>query len=266
MTEFPLIGISTYREQASWGVWDVDAAVLPYNYVDCVAAAGGVPLLLPPIENNRSIGEVGGGLGTVPGTRRPAARLVSSLDALVISGGPDANPALYGELPHAETGLPRDLRDEWELALLAAALDREIPVLAICRGAQLLNIFFGGSLHQHLPEVSGAVDHRAGTAVFTSTRVTLVPESLPGSVLGPTVDVSCYHHQAIAKLGAGLAVTGRAPDGAIEAVTVDGRAFAVGVQWHPEVDRELRLFTALAEAAVQFRSRTRRCKEELSQP
>ena len=258
MTELPLIGISTYRERASWGVWDVDAAVLPYNYVDCVAVAGGVPLLLPPIQNNRP--------AEVAGTRRPAARLVGNLDALIISGGPDANPALYGELPHAETGPPRDQRDEWELALLAAALDRDIPVLAICRGAQLLNIAFGGSLHQHLPEVSGVVDHRAGPAVFTGTRVTLDPESLPGSVLGPSVDVSCYHHQAIAKLGAGLAVTGRAPDGTIEAVTVDGRAFAAGVQWHPEVDRELRLFTALVEAAVQFKSRSRRCKEELSQP
>jgi len=260
MTELPLIGISTYREQASWGVWDVDAAVLPYNYVDCVAAAGGVPLLLPPIQNNRAADV------SAAGTRRPVAQLVSNLDALVISGGPDANPALYGELPHAETGPARDQRDEWELALLAAALDRDMPVLAICRGAQLLNITFGGSLHQHLPEVSGVVDHRAGTAVFTSTRVSLVPESLPGSVLGLSVDVSCYHHQAIAKLGAGLSVTGRAPDGTIEAVTVDGRAFAVGVQWHPEVDRELRLFAALVEAAAQFKSRSRRCKEELSQP
>ena len=259
MTELPLIGISTYREQASWGVWDVDAAVLPYNYVDCVAAAGGVPLLLPPIQNNRP------GMVATAGTRRPAAQLVGNLDALVLSGGPDANPALYGELPHAETGPPRDQRDEWELALLAAALDRDIPVLAICRGAQLLNIAFGGSLHQHLPEVSGVVDHRAGAAVFAGTRVALVPESLPGSVLGPSVDVSCYHHQAVAKLGAGLAVTGRAPDGTIEAVSVDGRAFAVGVQWHPEVDREPRLFAALVDAAVQFKSRSRRCKEELSQ-
>jgi len=266
MTECPLIGISTYREQASWGVWDVDAAVLPYNYVDCVAAAGGVPLLLPPIENNRPADGAGAGVETTARTRRPAAQLVGNLDALVISGGPDANPALYGALPHVETGPPRDQRDEWELALLAAALDRDIPVLAICRGAQLLNIAFGGSLHQHLPEVSGVVDHRAGTAVYADTRVTLAPESLPGSVLGPTVHVSCYHHQAIAKLGAGLAVTGRAPDGTIEAVTVDGRAFAVGVQWHPEADRELRLFAALVEAAVQSRSRSRRRKEELSQP
>ena len=259
MTELPLIGISTYREQASWGVWDVDAAVLPYNYVDCVAEAGGVPLLLPPIRNNRPEQVVAAGM------RRPAAQLVGNLDALIVSGGPDANPALYGELPHTEAGLPRDQRDEWELALLAAALDRDIPVLAICRGAQLLNIAIGGSLHQHLPKVSGAVDHRAGTAVYASTRVTLAPESLPGSVLGPSINVSCYHHQAIAKLGAGLAVTGRAPDGTVEAVSVDGRAFAVGVQWHPEVDRELRLFAALVEAAVEFKSRSRRRKEEPSQ-
>ena len=226
----PRIGISTYREHASWGVWNQDAVVLPSTYADCVAEAGGIPLLLPPTSDVSA---------------ELAAATVAALDGLVISGGPDVDPARYDQPPHVETGAPRAERDAWELALLAAALDRDIPVLGICRGAQLFNVHFGGTLIQHLPEEPGAVDHRGGTAVFGTTRVELDPATLPGSVLGADIDVSCYHHQAIAKLGAGLTVTGRAPDGTIEAVAADGRAFAVGVQWHPEQDRELRLFSAL---------------------
>jgi putative glutamine amidotransferase len=229
----PRIGVSTYREQAAWGVWNQDAVALPAAYADCVAAAGGIPLLLPPTSST---------------ARDLAAGTVAGLDGLVISGGPDVDPARYDEPPHAETGAPRVQRDAWELALLAAALDQDIPVLGICRGAQLFNVAFGGTLIQHLPEEPCATDHRAGVAVFRSTRLELDPAALPGSVLGASIDVSCYHHQAIAKLGEGLSVTGRAADGTIEAVVADGRAFAVGVQWHPEQDRELRLFTALVES------------------
>lgn len=229
----PRIGVSMYREQASWGVWNQDAVVLPATYVDCVAASGGIPLLLPPSS------DVSADL---------AADTVAGLDGLVLTGGPDMDPARYDEPPHAETGPPRVQRDTWELALLAAALDLDIPVLGICRGAQLFNVAFGGTLIQHLPEEPGATDHRGGVAVFRSTRVDLDSAALPGSVLGASTDVSCYHHQAIARLGKGLSVTGRAPDGTIEAVVVDGPAFAVGVQWHPEQDRELRLFTALIES------------------
>jgi gamma-glutamyl-gamma-aminobutyrate hydrolase PuuD len=236
----PLIGISTYRERAAWGVWDYDAAVLPYPYVDCVAAAGGNPLLLAPIDVEDLAGAAAGAL--------------SALHGLVLTGGPDLDPAGYGERPHPETGPPRGRRDAWELALLAAALDLELPVLGICRGAQLMNVAYGGTLIQHLPEAPGATDHRAGVARFGTTRVTLDPGALPGSVLGPGVEVSCYHHQAIATLGKGLNITGRAPDGTVEAVVAEGREFAVGVQWHPETDRELRLFAAHVEAAGRFRA------------
>ena len=231
----PRIGISTYREQAAWGVWDVDAAVLPYSYVDCVAAAGGTPLLLAPID--------------AADLDRVAAETVAVLDGLVLTGGPDIDPAAYGEPPHPETGRPRTQRDAWELALLAAALRRDIPVLGVCRGAQLFNVAHGGTLIQHLPETPGGTDHRAGAARYRTMRLALLDDALPGSVLGASIDVSCYHHQAIAVLGDGLSVTGHAPDGTVEAVAVDGRAFAVGVQWHPETDRELRLFAALVAAA-----------------
>lgn len=226
MSNKPIIGISTYRERASWGIWKQDAAVLPATYVDCVAAAGGLPLLLPPIDDASY-----------------AADVVARLDGLLISGGPDVDPARYDEAPHENTDEPRVQRDAWELALLAAALDGDIPVLGICRGAQLLNVLYGGSLIQHIE------DHKAGIAVFGSTQVTLDPTELPGSVLGAGANVSCYHHQAIDRLGDGLIVTGRAPDGRIEAVVAPEQAFAVGVQWHPEQDRELRLFAAFVEAS-----------------
>ncbi|HET9168177.1 MAG TPA: gamma-glutamyl-gamma-aminobutyrate hydrolase family protein [Actinospica sp.] len=224
MSGKPRIGISAYRETAAWGVWKQDAATLPATYVDCVAAAGGIPLLLPPIDDTSL-----------------AAEAVETLDGLVISGGPDVDPARYDEPPHEKTDQPRVQRDAWELALLAAALERDLPVLGICRGAQLFNVHFGGSLNQHIE------GHKAGPAVFERTPVSLDVEELPGSILGDAVTVSCYHHQALGRLGDGLTVTGRAPDGTIEAVAVNGRAFAVGVQWHPEHDRELRLFAALIE-------------------
>lgn len=245
----PRIGISTYREQAAWGVWNQDAVVLPSTYADCVAASGGMPLLLPPTGSAAASHADLADAADLTDLTDLAMATIAALDGLVISGGPDVDPVRYNESPHAETGAPRTQRDAWELALLAAALDRDIPVLGICRGAQVLNVLRGGTLIQHLPEQSGAEDHRGGVAVYGTTRVALDPAALPGAVLGASIDVSCYHHQAIAKLGDGLTVTGRAPDGTIEALAVDGRAFAVAVQWHPEQDRELRLFTALVEAA-----------------
>lgn len=244
----PRIGVSTYREQAAWGVWDFDAAVLPYTYVECVAVAGAIPLLLAPIDAD-DVDEV-------------AAETVAALDGIVITGGPDIDPAAYGQAPHPETGVPRTQRDAWELALLEAALERDVPVLGICRGAQLMNVAHGGTLIQHLPEAAGATDHRDGVARFGSTRVSLRTDALPGSILGAQLDVSCYHHQAIAALGSGLSVTGRAPDGTVEAISVDGADFAVGVQWHPETDRELRLFAALAAAAARRGNAARTEKED----
>ena len=240
----PRIGLSTYRDHVSWGPWAHEAAALPTTYVDCVAASGGLPLLLPPS------GDAVLGHQSYAGQEASlAAEAIAILDGLVITGGADVDPALYDEPVHAETGEPQLLRDKWELALLAAALDRDIPVLAICRGAQLMNVAYGGSLIQHLPAREGAEDHRGGSGVYRKMPITLDPAALPGTVLGPSSTVSCYHHQAIARLGKGLTVTGRAQDGTIEAVVDEDRAFAVGVQWHPERDRELRLFTAFVEAA-----------------
>ena len=226
MSNKPKIGISTYREMTTLGIWHEESASLPATYVDCVAEAGGIPLLLSPIDDTSV-----------------AVEVVEALDGLVISGGPDVDPARYDEPAHEKTDKPRVQRDAWELALLTAALERDIPVLGICRGVQLFNVHFGGSLIQHIE------DHKVGNAVYKRTRVSLDSGSLPGSILGPEITVSCYHHQALGRIGDGLTVTGRAPDGTVEAVVASGRAFAVGVQWHPEEDRELRLFAALVESA-----------------
>lgn len=232
MSSKPLVGISSYREQASWGVWSMDAAMLPYAYVDQIAKAGGVPLLLPPVSD-----------------RQAAETAIAALDALVLAGGPDIEPARYAAEPHAETADVRPQRDAWELNLLAAALDRDLPVLAICRGAQILNVACGGTLRQHLPEAVGHDEHRPARAVFGTTKATLDTDALPGLVLGASVSVPCYHHQAVDELGSGLVVTGEAPDGTVEALRLSGRAFVVGVQWHPEMGDDPRLFSALIEAA-----------------
>ena len=231
----PLIGISAYREVAAWGVWRQDAAVLPYAYVDQVAYAGAVPVLLPSLGGPRSA--------------RVARATVAPLDALVLAGGPDIDPPRYGARPQPTTTEVRPERDAWELALLDAALERDIPVLGICRGAQLLNVARGGTLHQHLPEQIGHAGHRPAPAQYGPIEIALEPDALPGSLLGGRICVPCYHHQAIDRLGHGLAVTARALDGTVEAVQLTDREFVVGVQWHPEQDNDRRLFYALIAAA-----------------
>ncbi|HEU5428903.1 MAG TPA: gamma-glutamyl-gamma-aminobutyrate hydrolase family protein [Actinocrinis sp.] len=231
----PLIGISAYREVAAWGVWRQDAAALPYAYVEQVAQAGGVPMLLPPL----------GG----PQAAQAAAASIAPLHALVLAGGPDIDPPRYGTRPRQVTTEVRPERDAWESALLDAALERDIPVLGICRGAQLMNVACGGTLHQHLPDRIGHENHRPAPARYGPIEIALETDALPGSLLGSRICVPCYHHQAIDRLGHGLAVTARALDGTIEAVQLTGHAFVVGVQWHPEQDTDRRLFDALIAAA-----------------
>jgi len=229
----PLIGLSTYREQASWGVWSGLAATLvPQPYLDGIVAGGGIPVLLPP---------AGGAV--------EAASAVARVDGLLLIGGPDIDPGRYGETPHGSTVDTRPERDAWELALLAAALDRDLPVLGVCRGAQLLNVALGGTLHQHLPEQLGHDAHRPEAAVFGTSQVMLDPGEEPGLSLGPATPVACYHHQAMGALGRDVLATGWSEDGLVEAIRVAGRAFVVGVQWHPEMDPDVRLWKAFVTAA-----------------
>jgi putative glutamine amidotransferase len=236
----PLIGIASYGEEASWGPWTAPAAVLHASYPEQILAAGGLPVLLPPL----------------PGVARAAARL----DAVVLTGGGDLDPAGYAADPHPRTTRVQPGRDQAERALLGAALVAGLPVLAICRGLQVLNVQFGGTLHQHLPDRVGHAGHGAPPGRFGQHEVSVAPESRLGAILGPPGDarelrlaVPTQHHQAIDRLGAGLVASAWADDGTIEAAEGDvaaGRGpFLIGVQWHPEAGRDPRLFQALIAAA-----------------
>lgn len=226
----PLIGITAYGERATYGVWQHDAVLLPRTYPDAVIAAGGLPVLLPP--------------------RVEAAAAVERLDAVVLSGGPDVDPARYAAVPGPHTQAPRVERDTAELAVLHRALELGLPVLAVCRGLQVLNVGLGGTLVQHVPDVVGHTGHNPRPGVFGHTEIALADGSRIGAALGPGITGQCHHHQAIDGLAEGLEVTGRARDGTIEAVELEGSRFVVGVQWHPE-QNDPRIFFALVAAAVR---------------
>ena len=225
----PIVGITTYGERAAYGVWDHDAVLLPRTYPDAVVAAGGVPVLLPP--------------------RVEVASAVDRLDAVVLAGGPDLDPVCYGATPDPRTGTPRPERDSAEFAVLGRALALDRPVLAVCRGMQVLNVALGGTLVQHLPDAVGHAEHNPRPGVFGRTAVTLDPGSRAAAALGGTVTGQCHHHQAIDQLADRLVITGRAGDGTIEAVERPGLPWVLGVQWHPEQD-DPRLFVALIAAAL----------------
>jgi putative glutamine amidotransferase len=227
----PVIGLTSYEEQARWGVWDVPSVLLPSVYVQAVVAAGGVPLLLPPLP------EI-------------IEAVLPRLDGLILAGGPDIEPSRYGADALESTGPPRVERDGAELGLAGTALAAGLPVLGICRGLQLLNVARGGTLHQHLPDLLDSSEHAPAPAVYGHHPVKVTPGSLLAESLGRTeAEVPSYHHQGIDKLGAGLTVSAVAPDGTIEAIEDQSMTFCLAVQWHPEVGDDGSLFTALVTAA-----------------
>jgi gamma-glutamyl-gamma-aminobutyrate hydrolase PuuD len=177
-----------------------------------------------------------------------ASSVVGRLDALVLVGGGDIDPARYGQRPHAATSGVDPARDGSELALLRAALEVDLPVLAVCRGMQLLNVDLGGTLFQHVPDVVGSDAHQPARGCFADVEVTTDAGSAVAKILGERTTVRCSHHQAIDRLGDGLVVTARAADGLIEAVELPGARFVVGVQWHPEEEGDTRPFRALLDA------------------
>ena len=230
----PLIGITTYLESdVRWGVWNQAAALLPAGYHRLVQRAGGHAVLLPPDAPSR------------------APAVAARLDGLVTSGGPDVEPARYGARPGPLTGPPDPERDGWEFALTEVALERELPLLGICRGLQVLNAVLGGTLNQHL---DGHRGERLG--VFGDHPVRPVQGTLLAEVLPEPVTVPTYHHQSVDRLGEGLLPGAHAADGTVEAVELPGgrERFALAVQWHPEEGDDVRLMRAFAERAAGVRA------------
>ncbi|MEV5007033.1 gamma-glutamyl-gamma-aminobutyrate hydrolase family protein [Streptomyces sp. NPDC055692] len=222
----PLIGVSTYLEsRASWGVWELPAALLPAVYPRLVQAVGGLAAMLPPDDPSH------------------AASVVARLDGLVVAGGPDVEPERYGAEREPRTGPPSRERDTWELALIRAALDSSTPLLGICRGMQLLNVALGGTLVQHID------GHTEDVGVFGSHPVTPVAGTRYAAVVPEETYVPTYHHQAVARLGEGLRTSAHATDGTVEAVELPGDRFVLGVQWHPEMGEDVRVMAALVRAA-----------------
>ncbi|MGA9716498.1 MAG: gamma-glutamyl-gamma-aminobutyrate hydrolase family protein [Aeromicrobium sp.] len=226
----PLIGVSTYREQARWGVWDEPADVLHAAYARSIEAAGGVAVLLPP-----------GGPDTAPS-------VVARLDALVIAGGADVDPGRYAAAPHDRTSGWREDRDGWELALLDAAWDRGLPALGICRGMQVMAVHAGGTLEQHVPDIVGHEQHSPGGPQFGEVEVDVTPGSRLSAAIGDRGEVACHHHQSVRE-HPGFVATAHAADGMLEAMERPDLPFWLAVQWHPETRADAGLFRALVEAA-----------------
>ena len=228
-----MIGITTYLTLARFGVWEDDAALIPAAYVRAVEAAGGRALLVPP--SMEGIDET-----------------LDALDGLLFSGGSDLDPEIYGQEAHAETDGVVPERDRGEIALLQAALERDMPVLAVCRGSQVLNVARGGDLVQHLPEVVGDEKHKHTPGVFADHDVDLVSGTRVQQILGDHAPVKSHHHQGYGQLGEGLREAARADDGTIEALEDPSLRFALGVLWHPEAGEDFALFEALVEEARAY--------------
>ncbi|GAA4155661.1 gamma-glutamyl-gamma-aminobutyrate hydrolase family protein [Actinomadura keratinilytica] len=228
----PLIGVTTCLEPARWSEWVREAALLPVTYLRSVERAGGVPVMLPPTAGLRGLDA-----------------LVEGLGGVVFAGGADLDPQLYGMLRHHETGPPQPQRDRFELALLRAVIDADLPFLAVGRGMQALNVARGGALVQHLPDAVGHTGHSPPGGMYGGHTVQISPSSRIGKILGETAQVVTGHHQAIARLGKGLAAVAWAEDQVVEAVELQGHRFGVGVQWHPEEGEDRRLFDALVAEA-----------------
>ena len=216
------------------------ANVSPRSYALAVQAAGGMALLLPPDD----------GAAEQPG------EMIDLLDGLMLAGGSDIDPASYGAEPHPKTKGSRPERDRFELALGYAALEREMPVLGICRGMQLLNVACGGTLDQHLPDVIATERHRHTPGSFADHGVRIAEDTLAARAVGATAGaVKSHHHQGVRELGEDVTITGWAvEDDVIEAIELPGKAYALGVLWHPEEDQRSRVIASLVQAARDYRS------------
>lgn len=232
MTRRPTVGITAAVEEVSYGPWkDVSAALAPMSYARSVLRAGGRPVLLVPN----------------PEDAEDPSGVLDFLDALIISGGAgDLDPTLYARKRHPETGTVNPERDAYELALVNGAAEKSLPTLGICRGMEVINVAYGGSLEQHLPDAVGHEEHRErGTFVDHDVRIS--EGSLAARATGSDLEaVKSCHHQGVREVGKGLHATGWATlDETVEAVEDPGLKFMLGVLWHPEEDEKSRLIQAL---------------------
>ena len=229
----PNIGVTAASERVSYGVWEeIPAVISPARYIEAVQRAGGRTVLLPPDQEDAE----------------DPAGVLGLLDALVVTGGAgDLDPTLYGDEWHPETGPVQQERDAYELALVRGALERGMPILGICRGMQILNVAYGGTIEQHLPDVLGHEEHRHTPGTFADHEVRLAPDSLAARAAGmDRTPVKSHHHQGIKTVGDGLAITGRdAEDDSVEAIEDPSCSFVLGVLWHPEEDENSHLIKAL---------------------
>jgi putative glutamine amidotransferase len=237
----PVIGLCAALEEARWAAWALRAVLLPYDYVRAIQDAGGLALMIPPdpqLEANPGEG-------------------LDRIDALILAGGADIDPAAYGAVPHPATSNMVPERDRCEIALTRGAIERDMPVLGICRGMQLINVALGGTLHQHVPELVGHEDHRRNPGSFENSQhdVRLEPGSLAArAATEEEHQTRSHHHQAVDRLGAGLVATGYStPDELVETIELPSRRFVLGVQWHPEADESSQVIGALVEEARQHR-------------
>lgn len=234
----PLIGITCYRETAAWSVWHVPSVLAPAAYVDKVADAGGVGVLLPPRAGWPDA---------------DAERLLDCLDGLLLTGGVDVAPVRYDAEPHPSVQASRADRDDLELQLARLARERDLPTLGICRGMQVMAVAASGRLEQHLPDRFGNHEHAPSPGEYGDHPVEIEPGTRIQALLGDRLDsVPTYHHQAVTSCP-GLVVSAYAPDGTPEALEDPGASFYLGVQWHPEVATDGRLFAGLVEAARRAR-------------
>jgi putative glutamine amidotransferase len=231
----PVIGITTYAENARWGVWDAPVALIPLSYVNAVTQAGGRALLVPPSDDGM-------------------VETLDALDGILFSGGSDLDPSTYGAEPHQATSGVRPDRDRAELALMEAALARDMPILAVCRGVEILNVARGGDLVQHVPDVVGNERHRHTAGLFADHDVDLQPGSRLQRVLGDRAPVKSHHHQGIGRVGTSLREVAWADDGIVEGLEDPSRRFALGVLWHPEEGEDFALFQELVDEARRYRA------------
>jgi putative glutamine amidotransferase len=250
--ERPVIGICTALTQAQWGVWHDRAVLLSFGYITAIQEAGGMAVMIPPDER----------------LEQGPDEILDLLDGLILAGGTDIEPANYGAEPHPQTQTPAPERDAFEIALLRRAWERDLPVLGICRGMQLINVARGGTLLQHLPDAFGHEDHRRIPGSFDGSDhdVELKAGSLAARAAGEEVHVTkSHHHQGIEVVGEDLEVTGRSTiDDLPEAIEAPSRRFVLGVQWHPEADENSTVVAALVEEARAYRRRRGAPTDELT--